>query len=251
MVNALTTQVTHLKPPAPAAGAKPVMRAVRQKPLVAGQAVCPFCAAARPREGVKPCPRCGLKDGPATRQSTAARLGPWYVYQDRNPAAPGMDLRTLAELIVAKKVGPEAVIRGPTTRQMWTRAKQTRGVSRLLGVCWRCGEEVGPRAERCESCNSRQSPPADESVLVDPSLANATPIKATLPAAWTTAMQQPLTAPRRRPSPARLLAAAALLGIVATAGFVIARPTTAGAAWQTSQAWAIDALEVTRERLGI
>ena len=43
-----------------------------------------------------PCPRCTLADTPTTRNATKARIGPWYVLQARNPAAPGMKFETLA-----------------------------------------------------------------------------------------------------------------------------------------------------------
>src|SRR4051812_7675200 len=56
---------------------------------LAGKHICPFCGTQNsgPNE---PCQRCTMEDTAATRQATKARIGPWYVLQARNPAAPGM-----------------------------------------------------------------------------------------------------------------------------------------------------------------
>jgi len=95
------------------------------------------------------------------------RLGPWYVYQHRNPAAPGMQLSTLLSLIRRAKVPRHAVVRGPTTHQMWKFASAVRGISREWGVCYRCAAAIDPSAAKCEHCGRSQETPADTDALDD------------------------------------------------------------------------------------
>src|SRR5215469_13743980 len=61
---------------------------------ITGRHVCPFCGAVR-EDNSGGCPRCSMENTSASRQATKARIGPWYVFQSRNPAAPGMKLETL------------------------------------------------------------------------------------------------------------------------------------------------------------
>src|SRR5690349_9884253 len=59
-----------------------------------GRHVCPFCGSVNDAiEG--PCPRCTMENTAETRKATKSRIGPWYVLQSRNPAAPGMTHDTL------------------------------------------------------------------------------------------------------------------------------------------------------------
>src|SRR4051812_40185469 len=60
--------------------------------------VCPFCGAINDNDG-NPCPRCLMEDTQTTRTATKSRIGPWFVLQARNPAAPGMKWNTLIELV--------------------------------------------------------------------------------------------------------------------------------------------------------
>ena len=55
----------------------------------------------------------------ATRKATQARIGPWFIRQNRNPAAPGMKFDTLLTLIRRGQVTAYSVLRGPTTHQLW------------------------------------------------------------------------------------------------------------------------------------
>src|SRR3954452_16573342 len=81
------------------------------------QHICPFCGSNNTDAG-KPCPRCTLEDTPVTRQATKQRIGPGYVLQTRNPAAPGMNFATLQSLVRKRLVTPRSIIRGPTTHQL-------------------------------------------------------------------------------------------------------------------------------------
>src|SRR5688500_7404480 len=79
-----------------------------------GRVDCPFCGAVNDSEQAA-CPRCTMENSAATRKATKARIGPWYVLQTRNPAAPGMRFDTLLAFVRKGKVRPRSVVRGPTT----------------------------------------------------------------------------------------------------------------------------------------
>jgi len=145
--------------------AQPVMRDVAPPPAV-DKHVCPYCGLAGPRpEG--PCVRCTIEDSPQTRQATKARIGPWYVLQSRNPAAPGMKWSTLLALVRKGQVTPRAVVRGPTTNQLWRLGSQVKGLSREFGVCYSCGGRVDRTANQCPHCDRLQEPPANPDQLLE------------------------------------------------------------------------------------
>src|SRR4051794_7010386 len=107
-----------------------------------GQYVCPFCGVVNSSsEG--PCPRCSMDNTPAARKATRERIGPWFVYQHRNPAAPGMKFETLLTFVRKGKITPRTIVRGPTTSQLWRFAAHVKGLSREFGVCYSCGGAIG------------------------------------------------------------------------------------------------------------
>src|SRR4051812_36062420 len=136
-----------------------------QEPAAAAQ-VCPFCG----QLGTDPdaaCPRCTLHNSPATRQATRARIGPWYVLQTRNPAAPGMNFATLLLLVKKGQVTPKSVVRGPTTQQLWRFASRVRGLSREFGLCYACAQPIEKAANVCPQCHRLQEPPANPNALLE------------------------------------------------------------------------------------
>lgn len=128
--------------------------------------VCPYCGFQYP-DGTDPCPRCTMEDTPATRQATKARIGPWYVLQTRNPAAPGMKYATLVALIHREQVTARSIVRGPTTHQLWRYAAHVRGISREFGLCYSCGGAIERTVSLCPQCQRSQDPPVDPDVLVE------------------------------------------------------------------------------------
>ena len=213
---------------------------------------CPFCAARRPRDGRLACPRCGLGDTPATRQSTARRLGPWFVYQSRNPAAPGMNWKTLAELVAGGSVTARSVVRGPTTGQMWRPADKVRGVSRLWGQCWKCAGPVAADADACPACRARQDLPEDVDRLLDPR-SDPTPGVAKMPQTWLAdAVKQPAPPrPARRFTLGRLVLALLLLIAIAAAALAAAFPERTADLWTTAPTQIADWLDEARTRIGV
>jgi hypothetical protein len=116
-----------------------------------------------------------MEDSPATRQATKARIGPWYVLQSRNPAAPGMKYATLLALIHRGHVTGKSVVRGPTTHQLWRFAAHVRGVSREFEVCYSCGGSIDRSASLCSHCQRLQDPPNDPDVLLEPRVHRPSP----------------------------------------------------------------------------
>jgi len=132
----------------------------------AGKFVCPFCGTICDRSDA-PCPRCLMENTPQTRQTTRARLGPWYVLQSRNLSAPGMKCATLLALIRKGQVTPRSIIRGPTTQQFWRSAARVKGISREFGLCYYCGAAVQPAAQSCSRCNKPQELPPNPDALLE------------------------------------------------------------------------------------
>jgi|GEM_PF-992144 len=131
-----------------------------------GKVVCPFCGTlSQGAEGA--CARCTMENTPLTRQATKARLGPWYVLQSRNPAAPGMKYSVLLSLVKKGQITPRSIVRGPTTNQFWRFAAKVRGLSREFGICWGCGQDIATDADVCPHCQRSQLPPANPDQLLD------------------------------------------------------------------------------------
>jgi hypothetical protein len=133
---------------------------------VEGRYVCPFCGAVR-EQAEGSCPRCTMESTAATRQATKSRIGPWYVLQTRNPAAPGMKFETLLTFVRKGRVKARSIVRGPTTHQLWRFAAHVKGLSREFGVCYSCGEGVDKTANICPHCNRLQDPPVNPDVFLE------------------------------------------------------------------------------------
>jgi hypothetical protein len=118
-----------------------------------------------------------MEDTTATRQATRARIGPWYVLQQRNPSAPGMRFDTLLTLVKRGQISPRSIVRGPTTHQLWRFAARVRGLSRQFGLCYSCGHEIETTATLCGQCHKMQEPPMNPDVLLEAK----SPAPATLP----------------------------------------------------------------------
>lgn len=131
-----------------------------------GKQACPFCGAVSERTS-SPCQRCGMENTPDARKATKARIGPWYVLQARNPAAPGMRFETLLGFVRKGRVRARSVVRGPTTHQLWRFAAHVKGLSREFGLCYSCGSAIEPTANICPQCNRLQEPPVNPDVLLE------------------------------------------------------------------------------------
>ena len=129
-------------------------------------AVCPFCGIINDASN-KSCRQCGMENNQQTRQNTRGKIGPWFVWQQKNPSAPGMSWATLLSLVEKGRITPRSVVRGPTTGQLWRFAARVKGLSREFGGCWHCGAEVTRTTRMCGSCKRLQQPPLNPDALLD------------------------------------------------------------------------------------
>lgn len=145
------------EPPAPALGDAEVPVATeltaakpkRKKPKVV---LCPYCGHAQ-QQGEK-CSSCGGLFEPLSRRATQIAMGPWSVRNKNHPFRPGCSYEVLLQMIEGGGVGPMTVLRGPTTRQFWSVARNVPGVAHLLGYCHACGTHVSKDDPRCPSCDA-------------------------------------------------------------------------------------------------
>jgi hypothetical protein len=78
-----------------------------------------------------------------------------------------MNFATLLALIRRGRVTHKSILRGPTTGQFWRYAARTKGVSRELGLCWNCGDEIQRSTRICPRCKHFQEPPINPDVLLE------------------------------------------------------------------------------------
>ncbi len=114
--------------------------------------VCPYCGEAQPAADV--CRACARTLSRGARIDILNNMGPWQVRDPDRPFDPGLSYTRLAEMVDAGEITRVSIVRGPTTRQLWTVAKRVPGVAHLLGYCHRCDEKVDPRSTRCTHCNA-------------------------------------------------------------------------------------------------
>jgi predicted RNA-binding Zn-ribbon protein involved in translation (DUF1610 family) len=128
--------------------------------------VCPFCGTLN-ESAIEPCAKCTMMNTPQTRRVTRGRIGPWYVMQSRNPAAPGMKFDVLVAFIRKGQVTARSIVRGPTTHQFWRYAAHVKGLSREFGLCYSCGVDIATESHLCPHCGKIQEPPADVDALLE------------------------------------------------------------------------------------
>src|SRR5690348_425633 len=98
--------------------------------------LCPYCGHAQP--AADRCEECRGLFEPLSRRATQISMGPWFIRDKANPFRPGCSYEVLRKQIAAGKIKPTTVLRGPTTRQFWSVARNVPGVAHLLGYCHRC-----------------------------------------------------------------------------------------------------------------
>lgn len=137
--------------PSPAASPSPSSAPSGAVPPVRGT-LCPYCGTIS--SDPKRCDDCRGHFDPLSRQATQNAMGPWFIRDEKSPFRPGCSFETLADLVRRGKVGLETVIRGPTTRQLWSLAGRTPGVANLLGVCHACRGTARVGETACGSCGA-------------------------------------------------------------------------------------------------
>lgn len=114
--------------------------------------LCPYCGHFSANK--KECDRCRGLFEPLSRQASQNGMGPWFIRDEGNPFRPGCSYATMKMLVARKRIVPESVIRGPSSRQFWTFAKNTPGIAHLLGECHACHQPASPNAANCTHCNA-------------------------------------------------------------------------------------------------
>lgn len=125
--------------------------------------LCPYCGAVS--TNVKSCLTCGGLFEPLSRQATQNSMGPWFIRDDQKPFMPGCSYEVIRALVRKGKIGPDTIIRGPTTNQFWAFARRAPGVANLLGLCHACATRVPNDATRCASCDAHFAHTADRQSL--------------------------------------------------------------------------------------
>lgn len=118
----------------------------------AGAVLCPYCGHASSNR--KECDRCRGVFEPLSRQASQNAMGPWYIRDETNPFRPGCSYATIRALVARKRIDADTVLRGPSTRQFWLRARNTPGVAHLLGECHACHKAAADTAALCTHCGA-------------------------------------------------------------------------------------------------
>lgn len=114
--------------------------------------LCPYCGHTQRQTDLGQCVECRGYFEPLSRRSTQIAMGPWFIRDKKVPFRPGCSYDVLVAQARAGRIKPNSVIRGPTTRQFWSLARNAPGVAHLVGYCHRCGAHVSPDARHCPSC---------------------------------------------------------------------------------------------------
>jgi len=132
-------------------GRSPVLSRPRPTPKPRLE-LCPYCG----RESVNTtrCATCGGQFDALSKQATQNAMGPWWLREGDRPLRPGCSYDTIRGMVGRGTITGQTVLRGPTTRQFWTRARRVPGVAHLLGVCHSCQREVGTNAFMCAACGA-------------------------------------------------------------------------------------------------
>ncbi|MEM7627101.1 MAG: hypothetical protein AAF333_16005 [Planctomycetota bacterium] len=122
------------------------------KPKKPKVVLCPYCGHAQPQSDQ--CTDCGGLFEPLSRRATQIAMGPWTIRDKHHPFRPGCSYEVLLSMIEAGRIGPLTVLRGPTTRQFWSVARNVPGISHLLGYCHACGTHVAKDDPSCPNCDA-------------------------------------------------------------------------------------------------
>jgi len=113
---------------------------------------CPSCGQLV-RRTASSCDLCGQDLRPQMLLKMQAHAGPWYVLEHVRPF-PGVRIERLIRQIRRGVLTGTSIVRGPTTFHQWRFAAETPGLSKYLGLCWRCQAAVSERDTICLACRA-------------------------------------------------------------------------------------------------
>jgi hypothetical protein len=89
--------------------------------------------------------------------ATQNEMGAWFVRDPRRPHFVGFGYDALCAAIRNGEIGRDAIVRGPTTRQLWTLARRAPGLAHLFGRCAACQSPMNPDDAACAACGATTS----------------------------------------------------------------------------------------------
>jgi hypothetical protein len=141
----------------------PTNRPEQPTAMGAQMVLCPYCGSLSTL--AKQCNICSGHFDLLSRQRSQNAMGPWFIRDLSKPFQPGCSYATLVRMAQRGKIKPDTVLRGPSTRQFWSFARQTPGVANLLGECHACHKPVMPTSNSCPNCKASFLVPDDRQVL--------------------------------------------------------------------------------------
>lgn len=114
--------------------------------------LCPYCG-----DRQVPAPHCracgGLFDS-WSLNATQNDMGAWFVRDADRPHFVGFRFEALVAAIRAGEIGRDAIVRGPSTRQLWTLARRAPGIAQYFGRCFACQSPMGQDDAACAACGA-------------------------------------------------------------------------------------------------
>lgn len=125
--------------------------------------LCPYCGHAQ--YGGDRCQACAGVFEPLSRRATQIAMGPWQIRDKNNPFRPGCCYDVVKSMAANGKIKSTSVMRGPTTRQFWSIARNVPGIAHLIGYCHECGNHVSPSDAKCGECSTVFKEPRERDSL--------------------------------------------------------------------------------------
>ena len=127
---------------------------VSSPPVAKAEAIlCPYCGS---RQKVSlACESCGGRFDVASLQATQNDMGSWFVRDSRRPHFVGYSHHAIVAAIRSGEIGRDHIVRGPSTRQLWTVARRAAGIAHLFGRCYACQGPVTSEDGDCTACGTR------------------------------------------------------------------------------------------------
>ena len=114
--------------------------------------VCPICGETQRETSV--CRSCDTPLDANGLLYAEGAVGPWWIRDVKRPFCPGMTYDHIVAMARKGEFGRNTILRGPTTRQLWTVARHVSGIAHILGRCHKCDTHVKPKARTCSECNA-------------------------------------------------------------------------------------------------
>ncbi len=131
--------------------------------------LCPYCGHVQtvPENTAIPdqCDECRGLFEPLSRRATQISMGPWYIRDKKMPFRPGCSYEVVSKMAKAGRIKPTTVMRGPSTKQFWSVARNVPGIAHLLGYCHECNAKVQPTDAQCSACGTKFDEPRERNEL--------------------------------------------------------------------------------------